>query len=183
MSATSCSETWKLGISPELPRQQASTTYSIVFLMVSAVKRSCCAGVPAAVNLVCDRGEQCLPSSQPSRLARQAVGVVGGSQRQARLKALFARERRVQPRSYSAGTPANCPATTSAISCPTCHGTMRVVACLTQASVIDQILAHLRARAAREAHAGPRSPPSTRAPASRNTSRTPRPSADAPTTA
>jgi len=69
------------------------------------------------------------------------------------------------------------------LACPTCHGTMRVVACITQASVIDQILAHLRARAAREAHAGPRSPPSTRAPASRNTSRTPRRSADAPTTA
>jgi len=31
--------------------------------------------------------------------------------------------------------------------------------------VIDQILAHLRTRAAREAHAEPRSPPSTRAPA------------------
>ena len=34
------------------------------------------------------------------------------------------------------------------VACPTCHGTMRVVACITQASVIDQILAHLRARPA-----------------------------------
>jgi hypothetical protein len=31
------------------------------------------------------------------------------------------------------------------LACPTCHGTMRVVAFITQASVIDQILAHLRA--------------------------------------
>jgi hypothetical protein len=31
---------------------------------------------------------------------------------------------------------------------------MRVVAFITQASVIDQILAHLKTRAAREAHAG-----------------------------
>ena len=59
---------------------------------------------------------------------------------------------------------------------------MRIVAFITQASVIDQILTHLRTRASGEAHAGP-SPPSTRAPASRGTSRTPRPSADAPTTA
>ena len=41
---------------------------------------------------------------------------------------------------------------------------MRIVAFITQTSVIDQILTHLRARAARESHAGPRSPPSTRAP-------------------
>ena len=52
---------------------------------------------------------------------------------------------------------------------------------ITQASVIDQILAHLRGRAARESHAGPRSPPSTRAPASRGASRAPRPPADATT--
>ncbi|MFN9453984.1 MAG: penicillin acylase family protein [Gemmatimonadota bacterium] len=64
--------------------------------------------------------------------------------------------------------------------CPTCHGPMRVVAFITQTSVIDQILAHLRTRDAREAHAGPRSPPSTRAPASRGTTRAPRPFADAP---
>ena len=42
------------------------------------------------------------------------------------------------------------------LACPTCHGPMRLVAFITQASVIDQILAHLRTRAAREAHAGPR---------------------------
>jgi hypothetical protein len=66
------------------------------------------------------------------------------------------------------------------LACPTCHGPMRVVAFITQASVIDRILAHLRTRASREAHAGARSPPSTRAPASRGASRAPRPSADAP---
>ena len=66
--------------------------------------------------------------------------------------------------------------------CPTCHGPMRVVAFMTQTSVIDQILAHLRTRAAREAHAGPRSPPSTQGPTSRGQSRAPRPSAEAPTT-
>ena len=50
------------------------------------------------------------------------------------------------------------------VACPTCHGTMRVVACMTQASVIDQIVAHVRARPAPAANAGARSPPSTRAP-------------------
>ena len=65
------------------------------------------------------------------------------------------------------------------LACPTCGGPMRVVACITQAAVIDQILTHLRTRAAREAHAGPRSPPSRRAPANRGTTRAPRPSADA----
>lgn len=68
------------------------------------------------------------------------------------------------------------------LACPTCHGAMRIVAFITQASVIDQILAHLRTRAARAAHAGPRSPPSTRVPTSRGPSRAPRPSAEAPTT-
>jgi hypothetical protein len=58
--------------------------------------------------------------------------------------------------------------------CPSCHA--KRLAFITQASVIDQILTHLRARAV---HAGARSPPSTRAPASRGTSRAPRPSADA----
>jgi len=67
------------------------------------------------------------------------------------------------------------------LACPTCHGAMRIVAIITQTSVIDQILTHLCTRAAREAHAGPRSPPSTRAPASRGTTRAPRPPADAPT--
>ena len=66
-----------------------------------------------------------------------------------------------------------------ALACPTCHGAMRIVAFITQTSVIDQILTHLRTRASREAHAGPRSPPSTRAPASRGPARAPRPSADA----
>ena len=60
---------------------------------------------------------------------------------------------------------------------PTCHGAMRIVALITPTSVIDQILTHLRTRAP---HAGARSPPSTRAPASRGTSRAPRPSASAP---
>ena len=67
------------------------------------------------------------------------------------------------------------------LACPTCHGAMRLVAFITQASVIDQILTHLRTRAAHATHAGARSPPSTRAPASRSTSRASYPSADAPT--
>jgi hypothetical protein len=66
------------------------------------------------------------------------------------------------------------------LACPTCHGAMRIVAFITQASVIDQILAHLRTRPAHAPHAGARSPPSTRAPATRGASRAPRPSADAP---
>ena len=66
------------------------------------------------------------------------------------------------------------------LACPSCHGAMRLVAFITQTSVIDQILTHPRTRASREAHAGPRSPPSTRAPTSRGKARTPRPSADAP---
>ena len=69
------------------------------------------------------------------------------------------------------------------LACPTGRGPMRIIACITQASVIDPILAHLRSRAAHAAHAGARSPPSTRAPASRGTSRASRPSADAPTPA
>ena len=67
------------------------------------------------------------------------------------------------------------------LACPTCHGAMRLVAFTTQASVIDQILAHFRTRAAPAASAAARSPPSTRAPASRGPSRAPRPSADATT--
>jgi hypothetical protein len=67
------------------------------------------------------------------------------------------------------------------LACPTCHGAMRIVACITQASVIDQILAHLRARPAPAAHADARSPLSTRARTSRGTSRASHPSADAPT--
>ena len=69
--------------------------------------------------------------------------------------------------------------------CPTCHGTMRVVACITQTSVIEQILAHLRTRTRTRttttAHAvGARSPPSTRAPAPRRAPRAPWPPAVAP---
>jgi hypothetical protein len=66
------------------------------------------------------------------------------------------------------------------LACPSCHGARRLVAGITQTSVIDPILTHLRTRAARAAHAGPRRPPSTRAPASRGTARAPRRSADAP---
>jgi len=44
------------------------------------------------------------------------------------------------------------------LACPTCQGAIRIVACITQTAVIDQILTHLRIRAARESHAGPRSP-------------------------
>ena len=51
------------------------------------------------------------------------------------------------------------------LACPACHGAMRIVAFITQTSVIDQILTHLRTRAAHAAHAGARSPPSTRGPA------------------
>jgi len=42
------------------------------------------------------------------------------------------------------------------LACPSCHGAMRIVACITQRSVIDQILAHLRTRAATAAHAAAR---------------------------
>lgn len=50
------------------------------------------------------------------------------------------------------------------LACPTCHGPMRIVAFITQPSVIAHILVHLRPRAA----AGARSPPSTRAPRHRD---------------
>lgn len=33
------------------------------------------------------------------------------------------------------------------LGCPKCHGTMRIVAFITQTAVIDQILTHLRTRA------------------------------------
>jgi hypothetical protein len=66
------------------------------------------------------------------------------------------------------------------LACPTFQGATRIVAFLTQASVIDRILTHLRARAAPAAHAA-RSPPSTLAPASRSTARAARPPADAQT--
>jgi hypothetical protein len=45
------------------------------------------------------------------------------------------------------------------LACPTCHGPMRLVAFITQTSVIDQILTHRRTRAASTAHVGARSPP------------------------
>ena len=64
------------------------------------------------------------------------------------------------------------------LACPTCRGPLRIIAFITQALAIDQILTHLRSHAA---HAGARSPPSTRALASREASRAPRPYADAPT--
>ncbi len=66
------------------------------------------------------------------------------------------------------------------LACPSCHSALRLVAGITQTSVIEQILTHLRARAFREAHAGPRSPPSTRAPTCRCEACAPRPSAHAP---
>ena len=50
------------------------------------------------------------------------------------------------------------------LACPSCHGTMRIVAFITQASVIDRILTHLRTRASTAAPGGARSPPSTRRP-------------------
>ena len=59
------------------------------------------------------------------------------------------------------------------LACPTCHGAMRIVAFITRRSVIDQILAHLRARAATAAHAAARSPPSTRGPSGPGATRRP----------
>ena len=50
------------------------------------------------------------------------------------------------------------------LACPSCHGATRIVAFITQTSVIDQILTHLRIRASREAHAGSRSPATMRGP-------------------
>ena len=45
------------------------------------------------------------------------------------------------------------------LACPVGHGAMRIVAFITQTSVIDQILTHLRTRAAHAAHAGARKSP------------------------
>ena len=56
---------------------------------------------------------------------------------------------------------------------------MRIIAVITQTSVIDQILTHLRARTTTEAHVGAR-PPSPRAPASRGVARALRSPAVAP---
>ena len=38
------------------------------------------------------------------------------------------------------------------LACPTCHGAMRLVAFITRASMIDQILTHRRTRAAHATH-------------------------------
>ena len=50
------------------------------------------------------------------------------------------------------------------LACPRCRGPMRVVACITQPSVIDRILTHLRTRAATAAHPGARESPLNRRP-------------------
>ena len=47
--------------------------------------------------------------------------------------------------------------------CPHCAGPMRIVACITHAPVIDQILTHRRTRATAGARPGARSPPATAA--------------------
>ncbi len=62
------------------------------------------------------------------------------------------------------------------LACPTCHGPMRIIAFITQTSVIDPILTHLRTRATATATApvGARSPPSIRAPATRRLAPAPR---------
>jgi len=50
------------------------------------------------------------------------------------------------------------------LACPSCRGTMRVVAFITQASVIDPILTHLRTRAAMARPTAPREAPHRRGP-------------------
>jgi len=47
------------------------------------------------------------------------------------------------------------------LACPACHCAMQIVACITHLSVIDQILARRRARAATAEEGGARSPPAT----------------------
>ena len=59
------------------------------------------------------------------------------------------------------------------LACPSGHGVMRLVACTTQSSVIDQILTPLRTRASTAVHTGARSPPSTRAPSAAGPTRQP----------
>ena len=66
------------------------------------------------------------------------------------------------------------------LTCPTCRGPMRIIAFITQATVIDQLLAHLRTRAATAAHAGARSPPSTRGPLGPSPTRRPAAASRAP---
>ncbi len=65
--------------------------------------------------------------------------------------------------------------------CPSCHVAMRVVAFITQASVIDQILTYLRTRAAPAASAAARSPPIDAGPREPRHFTHPRPSREAPT--
>jgi len=48
------------------------------------------------------------------------------------------------------------------LACPSCHAVMRIIAFITQASVINQILTHLRTRVSATAPGGARSPPSHR---------------------
>ena len=55
------------------------------------------------------------------------------------------------------------------LACPTCHGAMRIVAFITQASVIDQILTHLRTGASDRSPSA--SPPPLDPPFSRPTRR------------
>ncbi len=50
------------------------------------------------------------------------------------------------------------------LACPCCYGAMGIVAFITQTSVIDQILTHLRSRASRGARAGAGIPPSNAGP-------------------
>ena len=59
------------------------------------------------------------------------------------------------------------------LACPSCQSPMRIVACITQASVIDRILTHLCARASTAAPGGARSPPSTRRPSGPGAARRP----------
>ena len=54
------------------------------------------------------------------------------------------------------------------LACPSCHGVMRLVAFITESSVIDQILTHLRTRASTTVHSGARTQgPHSGGPASR----------------
>ncbi len=59
------------------------------------------------------------------------------------------------------------------LACPSGHGVMRLVACITPPSVIDQILAHLRTGVEAAAHGAARSPPSTRGPSGPGATRRP----------
>ena len=59
------------------------------------------------------------------------------------------------------------------LACPACHGTRQIVAFMTQPSVIDQILTHLRTRATTGAHAAAWRPPSSRGPSGPDAPRRP----------